>query len=177
MREVGGADGEPGDDQHIAEVGADGGERNDPPAQLHQEVAVLVLNGVAGFVGGDGHGADAGLAIDRLGEVDDVLARVVVVGQAALDRLDRHFLQILAVEDPAGGFLAGDVRAVGDLAALPEFPAEPEVAEDGEQDARNHPEEIVVAADQTVEHSGRTPSGRGKGVSPRTAPCVCHQSI
>ena len=67
---------------------ADRGDGDERLAHAHRQVVARVLDGVAGLVGGDAQRGDRrGLA--HVGaEVQRAVARVVVVGQPALDRAD-----------------------------------------------------------------------------------------
>ena len=76
-------------------------------ADLHHEVALLALGGVACLVTGDGDAGDRTTLAVIAREVEVVVAGVVVVGEVARDAADAHALAAVGVEHAARHLLAG----------------------------------------------------------------------
>lgn len=78
----------PDQEQDPAGLGTDVDGRDERPAEPHGEVFLLVLLGVAQFVGGDRHGGDAGALGDALGKAEGVIPRVVMIRQPTGDAFE-----------------------------------------------------------------------------------------
>jgi len=66
-----------------------------------------MLEGVAGLVGGDAQGGDRGAVVDALGQAQDPLPRVVVVGQLSGGLLDGDLARPGRLEELMSGLGAG----------------------------------------------------------------------
>ena len=64
---------------------------------------VVVLEGVAGLVGGDAQGRDGRAVVNALGQAQDLLAGVVVVGQLARLLFDGDLARPGGLKDLVGG--------------------------------------------------------------------------
>ncbi len=103
-------------------------DRPQPTAQLHRGhhgrapdqgcVVLLILQGVAGFVGGNANGGQTGTAIDIRAETKNLAAGVVVIAEKAVDLLHLHFVETVGVQNTPGRLSPGDPPGAGDFGIL-----------------------------------------------------------
>ncbi len=92
--------------------------RHDRHARLQRRIGFGVLNGVAGFVRGDAERGDRWRVVNVRRKAKPLVGRIVVVAEIIV-RLD-HFdvVNLRRLQNLAGRFRAGNVRARAHLAPL-----------------------------------------------------------
>ncbi len=90
----------------------------DERPQAHGLVALVVLEGVARFVGGDAQGGDGGAVVDPFGQPQDLLPRVVVVGQLSRRLFDDDVSRSGRLEELVRGLGPRDAGRGEDLAVF-----------------------------------------------------------
>ncbi|MNI77357.1 hypothetical protein D3C73_1336440 [compost metagenome] len=66
-----------------------------------------MLDGMADLVAGHGDGCDRALVVDCLGEPDNPVDRVIMVGQCSANRFDGNVVQTVGIEHTPCCFVSG----------------------------------------------------------------------
>ena len=103
---------------HRADSGAERGQRDQVATEAQPHIVAGVLHGVAGFVCRHGDGGHRGLAVVGRRQAQDVLLRIVVIGQTPSHGLDPNVGDSVLGQDRRRGLRAGDAMGVWDPAPL-----------------------------------------------------------
>ncbi|CDN42104.1 hypothetical protein BN871_AU_00070 [Paenibacillus sp. P22] len=109
-------------------------------AQNQHRVALLVLDGMADFVAGDGDGRYGAFVVHRLRQPDDAMNRVVVVAEASWDRFDRHIVEAVGIQHAPGGLVACHAAHGRNFSPAVECALDPELSPDREAEGDQNQE-------------------------------------
>jgi hypothetical protein len=97
------------------QLGGKAGDRDERHAEVQWCVGLFVLNGVAGFVGGDAEGCQAGALVVVSTEGEPLMGRIVMIGQGAMALNNFHIVDPCALHHGLRRFASGDPPAGLDL--------------------------------------------------------------
>ena len=84
-----------------------------------KRVTSVMLQCVTRFVRRNRHCCHAGMLVDRLGQRDSFVARVVVVRELPAYRSDADIGQLISLDNPRRGFGAGQTGRIADTVPVP----------------------------------------------------------